>query len=199
VFDRPGGEISAFNGRAEAGQELAAFSGIHVLSEPLLDALPFEPGARACIVHDGYRPLLGEGRIRGLLQKGFWADLGTPEDYLSTHLLALGRGLPDQEEIRYEQPRERVWVRRGARIDPSVRLEPPVVIGRGVRIEAGATVGPGVVLGDEAVVEAGSRLRATVVFPGVHVVGKHVHEILFESPAMKYHEGVHDNPEGGTS
>lgn len=65
----------------------------------------------------------------------------------------------------YEHERG-VWLSRGAQIDPSAKLIPPVLVGMNTVIRADATIGPRVFLGDRTVVERGTRLSDAMIAPG---------------------------------
>lgn len=65
----------------------------------------------------------------------------------------------------YEHERG-VWLCRGAQIDPSAKLIPPVLVGMNAVIRANACIGPRVFLGDRTVVEQGTRLSDSLVAPG---------------------------------
>ncbi|MDD5043072.1 MAG: nucleotidyltransferase family protein [Patescibacteria group bacterium] len=68
-------EISGYTDEAEEYM----FTGIHVLEPQVLDYLKKEP---ASVIDTAYFGMLREGRpIYGFIHDGFWADLGTPEDY----------------------------------------------------------------------------------------------------------------------
>ena len=183
VFDDDG-RIVAFDGQDRPGTSRAIFTGVQVVTDELLGLLPFPPGQPACIVREGYVPLLGTGRVGAMAGRGDWADLGTPPDLLATTLRLLDRDLPRHDDARYEEPQPRVWVRRDAQLDPTATLHPPVVIGRGARVGAEAVVGPGVVVGDAAEVEARARLVRAIVLPGARAAGRHTDEIVSPPAAL---------------
>jgi NDP-sugar pyrophosphorylase family protein len=175
-----GGRIEAFDGSERPGTLRAVFSGLQVVSRELFGRLPFEGGRPACVVHDGYRALLDTGRVRAFASRGGWADLGTPADLLATTADLLARDLPRHDDVRYEEPQERVWVGRGVAIDTSARLVPPVLLGRGARVGAEAVLGPFTVVGDGAVVDDGTRLARSIVFSGARAAGAHVGAIVVQ-------------------
>ncbi len=118
--------------------------------------------------------------------------------------------------LLHASERERgVWASRGAYVDPSAKLIPPVLLGVDTIIRAGATVGPRVFLGDRSVVERNTRMDDTMVAPGTIVgenlalsgiaidprgtqdlfTGEHatIDETLLLAPRDKHHRG---NPLG---
>lgn len=61
----------------------ATFAGIHIVGPKLVDAIP-KQGFQHII--DSYQALLSAGgKVEAFLHEGFWADLGTPEDYFGAH------------------------------------------------------------------------------------------------------------------
>lgn len=185
AFDSSSSAVRSFEGDASKGapegQELGIFTGIHVISEGLFERLELRSGQSACIVHHGYRRLLEEELIGARRLPGRWDDLGTAEDLLRANHEALRRANLDHFGGRrgLEQPQEGVWIARGAQIDPSVRLSPPLLIDRGVVVEAGASIGPSAIIGARARVGAGSKLRSVVVLQDTRVSGAHARKILF--------------------
>src|SRR5262249_54921504 len=59
------------------------FTGVHVLSERALAALPEE----GCIIRRSYRRWIDEGEVvAGIVDGGPWRDLGTPSEYLCANI-----------------------------------------------------------------------------------------------------------------
>jgi mannose-1-phosphate guanylyltransferase len=118
----------------------AMFTGVHVLSRRALARLPRE----GCVVRQGYRTWLAEGRVFGTLSDAAWLDLGTPRVYRDAHLEVLRgrRALPGLEA-------DGSWV------------APDATVSRGARLEE-------TVLGPRSSVGARSLTRV-VVWPGAHV------------------------------
>ena len=150
------------------------FTGVHVLSPALLDHVPAIPFA--CDVNRlVYPPLLASGRVRAVVAGGYWNDLGTPGRYLQANLdLLSGEApvtLPGADPFAGVEARgARVFVARGASVDPSARLLGPVLVGPGAVVEAGSVVGPGAVLGEGSRVERGASVERAVVWSGT-VIG----------------------------
>lgn len=83
VFVRKGKVLSI--GTAVEDAQKMTFSGIHILSARFIDRVPKE-GFQNVI--DTYKGFLAEGAPVLAFEhheKGFWADLGTPQDYLKAH------------------------------------------------------------------------------------------------------------------
>jgi mannose-1-phosphate guanylyltransferase len=149
------------------------FTGVHVLSPALLDLVPASPFA--CDVNRHvYPPLLASGQVRAVVAGGYWNDLGTPERYLQANLDVLSGEapvtLPGADPFAGLEPRgSRVFVARGATVDPAARLLGPALVGPGAVVEAGASVGPGAVLGAGSRVGRGASVERAVVWPGTAI------------------------------
>ncbi len=74
------GFVTGFNCKERQGEQVMAFTGIHVVDRKVLDYLP--PRGAAHII-DAYRRMLEAGeRIKALVSTGhYWQDIGTPERY----------------------------------------------------------------------------------------------------------------------
>jgi len=151
------------------------FTGVHLLSPEILDAVPAEPFASDINRHL-YPPLLAGGRVRGHLAGGYWNDLGTPERYLAANLDLL-RGAMPRTGLRGADPfagmepfgEPGLWLGPGAHVEPGAALEAPVVLGRGTRVEAGAAVGPGVIAGAGCRIGPGAVVREAVLWEGTEI------------------------------
>jgi mannose-1-phosphate guanylyltransferase len=151
------------------------FTGVHVLSSAVLDAVPAQPFAND-VNHEVYPALMAEGKVRAHFIQGYWNDLGTPARYLQANLDLLGGrvGLgpfPGADPFSGARPGSQsgLWMAPGARIAPGATIEPPVLLGPGVSIEDGAGVGPGVVAGAGARIGAGAQVREAVLWDGTEV------------------------------
>jgi mannose-1-phosphate guanylyltransferase/phosphomannomutase len=98
---------------------------------------------------------------------GYWADIGTPEQYLAAHREMLALRLPDYLHGTEVEPG--VWWEEEVAVEATARLIPPVCLGRGAKVQAQAQVGPNVVLGAGSVLGAGARMSDSVVHDGVRV------------------------------
>jgi len=163
----------AGHGRAIApGETLRpfAFTGIHVLSPAIFDALPAQ-GA-PCVNRQGHAVLIAQGRrVLGHVETGgSWSDVGTPERYRLANLDVLeGRCRMPGWPFGAAEREPGVWIHPDATVDASAVLEAPCWIGPGARVAGGVRVGPRAALltGSEtladvtdAVVPAGSSVRA---------------------------------------
>jgi len=65
---------------AEAEGETWVNAGVYVLRPAVLGKI--RKGARASLESDVFPKLMREGKISGYKHEGYWADVGTPDDYL---------------------------------------------------------------------------------------------------------------------
>lgn len=159
-------KIGAAEGRRRA------FSGLHVLSRRVVEAIPSPPPSHD-IIEGLYQPLLRAGaRIAGFCCRRPWHDLGTPRRYLDG-ALDWGRTAGGRKRRR-RFVAARVSVDRSASIDRSV-VETGCRIGAGSLVQEsllmpGAQVGEGVILRDAIVVPGvlvppGSCIEGRLVAP----------------------------------
>ncbi len=91
------GRLSGFSKRQDS--ELLAFTGVHVISPAILDAIP--PGRESCII-TRYKELARDNHARFQIVRvdhRFWTDMGTPEDYLALHGGLLTGNVPMWTEL----------------------------------------------------------------------------------------------------
>jgi len=170
-----GGAVRRIAGEGPGGPGLTPlhFTGAHVLSPALLEAVPDEPFA--CDVNRHVYPPLLDGRVRGALDRGAWMDLGDAAGYLAAHRELLDGRLP-WTHLRAADPfrdleaaGRGLWRGSGAEVASGAALVGPVALLAGARVAAGATVGPHAVVGREARIGAGALVRDAVVWDGTEV------------------------------
>jgi len=66
--------------RKQSGGEAWVNAGVYVIRPSVLGKI--RKGARASLELDVFPKLMREGKISGYKHEGYWADVGTPEDYL---------------------------------------------------------------------------------------------------------------------
>lgn len=192
-----GGAVRRIAGRFGPGGEGLRpwhFSGVHVLSAALLDAVPAEP-FEADVNRHVYPPLMASGAIRGHVAAGYWNDLGTPERYLEANRdLLAGRvplaHFPGAEPFAGAVERlPGVRVAAGARVDPGARLAGPALVCAGAEVAAGAEVGPGAVVGAGCRVPAGAAVRGAVLWEGTALAPGEVVEGAIAAGADRVRDG----------
>lgn len=145
---------------ADKGERLLAFTGVHFLDPAVLAGLA--PG-RFCDIVDHYVRLAAGGeRINALEVSGhFWADIGTPGDYLALHGDLLSQRCSPWPQF-LPRPASPLLVGAGAVIEAGARLEEWVAVGAGARVGAGATVRRSVIW-DGATVAAGATVEDRII------------------------------------
>ncbi len=150
------------------------FSGVHVLSREILDAVPAAPFERDVNRHV-YPPLMASGAVRGRVVSGYWDDLGTPGRYVRANADVLSGAVPlgrfagadpfrDVREIA-----DRVFVAPSTRWEPGVRVTAPALVGDGAVVARDAEIGPGAVVGARCTIGRGARVRRAVVWDGTSI------------------------------
>jgi mannose-1-phosphate guanylyltransferase len=144
-------------------------AGTYVLEPAALERFPV---GRLSFERQVFPGLVADGaHLEGYVDDGVWADLGTPDRFLTGHRLALDGELtwPTLADL----PADERGVRRAhdVEVDPSATLVGPILLGRGARVGPDVTLGPNVTLGAGTVVGAGTHLEDTVTFADVEVGG----------------------------
>lgn len=157
IDESPTARVIAIAGKRWGREDAAhrTFTGIHVLSPSVIDAIP--PGTACDINADIYPWLLDEDResVGAFLHGGWWFEAGSPARYLDLNLEMLERSGRD------------AVAGPGFQIDPGARLTRSVA-GARVRLARGAVVEECVLWNDVTVGE-GVTLNRCVVTEGVEV------------------------------
>ena len=141
-------------------------TGIYVVEPEVLDLIPedqpFDFSAEL------FPAMLEKGMpIYGYTTDAYWTDVGNTDAYLQAHRDVLDRRVRVQTGAFELRPD--VWVGEDVEVDPTARLEAPLLIGNDCRIGPGATIGPHAVIGDNVLVGIDARIRNAVVMDGAHV------------------------------
>ena len=146
-----GGNIINFASAQPGAPGTFTFSGLHLLSPRILNFLP-RAEVFASIIPAYTAALAGGEQVRGIcLPQAWWADLGTPAQYLAVH-----RNFPDRPA-------------RAAR-RPGVRIQGFAALGAKVRLAPGARLRD-CVIWDEAVIQSDACVEEAVVGRGATVAG----------------------------
>ena len=117
--------------------------------------------------------LLAEGEpMYGYVADGYWCDVGHLDAYREAQYDAL------QGKVRldyaYDETTTGVYVGKNTFVDPTARLQPPVMVGDNCRVGARAVLTPGTVIGDNVTIGSDADLKRPIVWNGA-VVGDEVH------------------------
>jgi len=185
VIAREDGSIERFLEKPTWGQVFSDTinTGIYVFEPEIFEFV--EADRVVDFSADVFPLLLAEAApLFGAVVPGYWEDVGTVDAYLRTHKDVLDQMA--QLAMPGFQVADGVWIGEGTRIDPSVEIVGPAVIGPDCTIERGTRLGAYTVLGshcrvlanadldrcvlhDSVYVGHGSRLRGTVVGRGVNI------------------------------
>ncbi|MDX2099517.1 MAG: mannose-1-phosphate guanyltransferase [Leptolyngbyaceae cyanobacterium bins.59] len=73
-----------------------------------------------------------------------------------------------------DSPSRRIWIGQNTYIDPSARLEPPIIIGHNCRIGPRVQISAGTVIGDNVTIAADADLKRPIIWNGA-IVGEEAH------------------------
>jgi mannose-1-phosphate guanylyltransferase / phosphomannomutase len=131
-------------------------TGIYVLEPEIFDFIP--EGRPVDFSGESFPAVLAAGKpLFGYVADGYWEDVGTLEAYLKSHQDILDQRV--HVDIAGFQLRPRVWLGKGAQIDPSVIIDGPAVIGDNCVVGSGArlgeycTLGRNIRIGDNVVLQ----------------------------------------------
>jgi mannose-1-phosphate guanylyltransferase len=160
-------------GPGGAGEKLASwhFSGVHVMSPAVLDAM--SPAGPEDINRQVYPRMLERGlRVHGAVVRAYWSDLGTPSRYLAAQRDLLFGQVP-VERFPGASPFEGAaragngWARAGAAVEGGVAG--PALFDEGCQVARGASIGSAVYVGPRAQVAEGARLNRVAVLEGTRI------------------------------
>ena len=142
-----------------------ALVGVYFLTPsvfPMIDSL--EPSKRGELeITDAIRKMMESGyRIKARTVTGWWKDTGRVEDILESNRLLLA------DSISGASGNGTPTIGRDVRIDGSVKLIPPLVIGDRCSISGGSVIGPFVSVGDDCRIR-GANVEDSVLDIGVRI------------------------------
>ena len=160
-----GGRVQRISGAGAAAPGITSwhFSGVHILSPPVFEAMT--PVGPEDINRDVYPRLFASGGVRGIQIFDPWSDLGTPSAYLDAQADVLSGWTIDPVPREAPGPMRATRIEPGARVDALAVLGPDVYVGSGVEVPAGATVHRSALL-PGAVVAPGEQVRGEIRWEG---------------------------------
>jgi NDP-sugar pyrophosphorylase family protein len=143
--------------------QLLTFTGIHIISPKLLDAMP---SVGFFGIMEIYMELASHGEaIRGYqMQRGYWRDIGRVEDYMDLHRDLLGE-------------KGKLVIHPDATLSEDIHIEGFFCAGKGTRIKAGSFIKDSIIW-DEVEIKAGSTVEGCIVGDRTKVKGQHRGEVL---------------------
>jgi NDP-sugar pyrophosphorylase family protein len=131
-----------------------ANTGTYSFSYEALDAIP---SGRSDFSLDIFPKLLADKKpVYGIVQEGYWKDVGSIGNYFSSNRYMLGGLLSGK-------------ISEKAFISRSAKLAPPFVIGDGAQIGADAFIGPNTVVGNHCSIGSGSNLSGVILHDSVKI------------------------------
>lgn len=160
------GRVTAFLEKPQTPEEIVTNNinaGCYVFRRSIIDGIPH--GRVVSVERETFPGLLSSGaRVSGVVDSGYWLDLGTPLSFVQgSRDLVLGHA-PSPAVLG----RGDFLALDGAVIDPSAQVHGGTSVGRGAVIEAGAVV-TGSVIFDGARVGQGARIVNSIVGSGAQV------------------------------
>ena len=158
VITREDGSVERFLEKPTWGQVFSDTinTGIYVLEPEIFDFIP--EGRPVDFSGESFPAVLEAGKpLYGYVADGYWEDVGNLEAYLRSHQDILDQRV--HVDIAGFQLRPRVWLGKGAEIDPTVTIDGPAIIGDNCVVGPGAwlgeycTLGRNIRIGDNAVLQ----------------------------------------------
>ncbi len=162
------GQVTAFLEKPSTPAEIVTDqinAGCYVFRREVIDRIPV--GRPVSVEREIFPELLAAGaRLQGVVDEGYWLDLGTPLAFVTGSAdLVTGRA----PSPAVPGPRGEFLVLIGAEVSPDAVLAGGTVVGAGANVAAGAQV-IGSVLFDGAIVCADAVVRDSVIGSGA-VIG----------------------------
>ncbi len=155
------GRVTAFLEKPSTPEEIVTDqinAGCYVFRREVIDRIP--AGRPASVERETFPGLLSAGeRLQGVVDEGYWLDLGTPLAFVQGSA-DLVRGLAPSPAV--PGPTGEALVLPGAEVSSEAVLGGGTVVGAGATVGAGAQV-IGSVLFDGAVIAAGAVVRGSVI------------------------------------
>jgi len=146
-------------------------TGTYILEPDVLNYLP--ANQEADFSKDLFPLLLQEGEpMYGYIADGYWCDVGHLDAYREAQYDALYRKV--KLDVSYEERMPGVWVGQNTYIDPTARVEAPVMLGSNCRIGPRVHIDGGTVIGDNVTVGADANLKRPIIWNGA-IVGEEAH------------------------
>jgi len=144
-------------------------TGTYILEPEVLDYLP--ANQETDFSKDLFPLLLDKGEpLYGYVAEGYWCDVGHLDAYREAQYDALGNKVEMTLDY-YEQKSPGLWVGQNTEIDPSAKIQSPVMIGNNCRIGARVKIKPGTIIGDNVTIGNDAQLERSIVWNGA-IIGE---------------------------
>lgn len=146
-------------------------TGTYILDPSVLDYLPVN--TESDFSKELFPLLLEKDEpMYGYIAEGYWCDVGHLDAYRDAHYDALHQKV--KLDYAYEEMRPGLWVGQNTHIDPTAKIETPVMIGSNCRIGPRVTIESGTVIGDNVTVGADADLKRPILWNG-SLIGEEAH------------------------
>ena len=146
-------------------------TGIYILEPEVLDFLP--ANQESDFSKDLF-PLLLDKEIPmyGYIAEGYWCDVG----HLDAYREAQYDGLHGHVKLDfcYEERSPQIWIGQNTYIDPTARIEAPVLIGHNCRLGPRVQIEAGTVIGDNVTIGTDASLKRPIIWNGA-IIGEEAH------------------------
>ncbi|MFW6264280.1 MAG: sugar phosphate nucleotidyltransferase [Cyanobacteriota bacterium] len=147
-------------------------TGTYILEPEVLKYLP--ANEETDFSKDLFPLLLEKGEpMYGFIAEGYWCDVGHLDAYREAQYDGL-QGKVDLDFSYYTEKQKGLWIGHNTHIDPTAKIQPPVMIGNNCRIGPRAHIEPGTVIGDNVTIGADADLKRPIVWNGV-TIGDEAH------------------------
>ncbi|MBP0020299.1 MAG: mannose-1-phosphate guanyltransferase [Cyanobacteria bacterium SBLK] len=146
-------------------------TGTYILEPEVLEYLP--ENEESDFSKDLFPLLLAKGDpMYGYIAEGYWCDVGHLEAYRESQYDGLEGNV--KLDFAYEEKEPGLWLGSDTYIDPSAKIDRPVLIGNNCRIGPRVHIEAGTVLGDNITIGADANLKRPIVANGA-IVGDEAH------------------------
>lgn len=126
-------------------------AGVYVLSPTVFQYIPKR--RTVSMEREVFPKLVKKGMLYGYVVRGFWIDIGKPEEYLQTNKILLDAFINRQKHKSAHK----------------FELKNPVALDKGISIGKKSIIGPYAVLGKNVIVGENVQIRDSVIFPDTKI------------------------------
>lgn len=146
-------------------------TGIYILEPEVLDFLP--ANQESDFSKDLF-PLLLDKEIPmyGYIAEGYWCDVGNLDAYREAQYDGLHGHV--KLDFSYEERSPQVWIGQNTYIDPTARIEAPVLIGHNCRVGPRVQIEAGTAIGDNVTINTDASLKRPIIWNGA-IIGEEAH------------------------
>jgi mannose-1-phosphate guanylyltransferase/phosphomannomutase len=141
-------------------------TGIYIL-EP--EVLAYLPAKEEKDFSQDLFPLLLEKNepMYGFIAEGYWCDVGNLDAYREVQYDALEKLV--KTDFPYQEKAPGIWVGKHTHIEPTVKLEAPILIGDNCRIGSRTIIEKGTIIGDKVTIGTDADLKRPIIWSGAMI------------------------------